>query len=90
MLDDLIRENNRDENLPALRRFDGIGRRIEEVSFHPSYLKSDAAPTELAPSHAYARPGEERVQLAYSICLRTTVKADICVRLLAPQVLSRS
>ncbi len=36
-LDALVAESNRDENLPALRRFDGFGRSVEEVVFHPSY-----------------------------------------------------
>lgn len=36
-IDDLVRENNRDENLPTLRRFDGQGNRTEGVAFHPTY-----------------------------------------------------
>ncbi len=35
--DELVSESNRDENLPALRRHDRDGRRIEEVVFHPAY-----------------------------------------------------
>lgn len=69
VLDDLIRENNRDENLPVLRRFDGIGRRIEEVSFHPSYLEIGRRAYRTGAIARYARPGEERVQLAYSYLL---------------------
>lgn len=30
-------ESNRDENLPRLARFDGMGNRLEAVEFHPSY-----------------------------------------------------
>lgn len=36
-LDALARETNRDENLPRLSRYDGIGRRTEDVTLHPSY-----------------------------------------------------
>ncbi|NIM02253.1 MAG: hypothetical protein GTN89_16115, partial [Acidobacteria bacterium] len=36
-LDTLVRESNRDENLPTVRRHDADGRRVEEVIFHPAY-----------------------------------------------------
>ena len=36
-MDRLARESNLDENLPFLRRHDGIGRCTEEVVFHPTY-----------------------------------------------------
>ncbi len=36
-LDALVAESNRDENLPTLRRFDALGRAVEEVVFHPAY-----------------------------------------------------
>jgi alkylation response protein AidB-like acyl-CoA dehydrogenase len=36
-LDALVVESNRDENLPVLRRHDPLGRRVEEVVFHPAY-----------------------------------------------------
>jgi acyl-CoA dehydrogenase len=36
-MDELARESNRDENLPYLRRHDGVGRQTEEVVFHPTY-----------------------------------------------------
>ncbi|MFV2073365.1 MAG: acyl-CoA dehydrogenase family protein [Thermoanaerobaculales bacterium] len=35
--DALIRECNRDENLPVVRRHDSIGQAIEEVVFHPDH-----------------------------------------------------
>ncbi len=69
VLDDLIRENNRDEHLPQLRRWDGIGQRIEEVSFHPSYFEIGRRAYRTGAMARYARPGEERVQLAYSYLL---------------------
>ncbi len=36
-LDSLVREDNRDENLPQVRRHDSLGRRIEQVVFHPAH-----------------------------------------------------
>lgn len=36
-LDALVVESNRDENLPVVRRHDPLGRKVEEVVFHPSY-----------------------------------------------------
>jgi len=36
-MDSLAINSNRDENLPRLNRFDGIGRRTEDVVFHPDY-----------------------------------------------------
>jgi hypothetical protein len=36
-MDVLARETNRDEQLPQLRRFDGVGERCEEVVFSPAY-----------------------------------------------------
>jgi acyl-CoA dehydrogenase len=36
-LDLLVREANRDENLPRLRRRDNVGRAVEEVVFHPAH-----------------------------------------------------
>jgi alkylation response protein AidB-like acyl-CoA dehydrogenase len=36
-MDRFARDSNRDENLPCLSRHDGIGRRNEDVVFHPSY-----------------------------------------------------
>ncbi len=36
-MDELAIASNRDENLPRLGRFNGIGERTEEVLFHPAY-----------------------------------------------------
>lgn len=36
-LDDLVTELGRDEHLPSLRRHDALGRRTEEVVFHPAH-----------------------------------------------------
>lgn len=36
-IEPLVRENNRDENLPRLRRYDDHGTRIEAIDHHPNY-----------------------------------------------------
>lgn len=36
-LDRMVRLSNRDENLPRLSRYSGLGERTEEIVFHPSY-----------------------------------------------------
>ncbi len=41
-LDDAVRENNLDANLPRLEAWDGIGRRVERVVHHPSYHRAGA------------------------------------------------
>jgi alkylation response protein AidB-like acyl-CoA dehydrogenase len=64
-LDALARETNRTENLPVLRRFDGIGRRTEEVVFHPGYAELGAAVYATGVIAKYARIGNETEQLAY-------------------------
>ena len=38
-IDALARENNRDEHLPRLRRWDGQGNRIEAIDHHPTYTE---------------------------------------------------
>ncbi len=42
-LEELVAESSRDEHLPVLRRFDGIGRRTEEVVFHSAYHETGRA-----------------------------------------------
>ena len=36
-VDELVRRNNLNENLPRLERYTGIGERIEQVEHHPTY-----------------------------------------------------
>lgn len=36
-VDELVRRNNLDANLPRLERYSGIGARVEQVEHHPSY-----------------------------------------------------
>lgn len=63
-LDQWARQSNRDENLPRLRRFDGQGRRIEQVEFHPSYHQLGRAFYGTGAMARYATPGREFETLA--------------------------
>lgn len=63
-LDTLARETNRDENLPRLRRYDGIGRRIEAVDFHPGYHEMGRLAYRTGMMSRYAEPGREFETLA--------------------------
>ena len=40
LVEPLVAENNRPENLPRIARYDGIGNKIEEIVHHPSYAKA--------------------------------------------------
>jgi acyl-CoA dehydrogenase len=41
-MDELATLSSRDENLPLLRRYDGIGKRVEQITFHTSYIELGA------------------------------------------------
>ena len=43
VVNEAVRVSNLDENLPRLQRFDAIGRRVEDVVFHPSYHEAGRA-----------------------------------------------
>ncbi len=64
-LDALARETNRDENLPRIRRWDGIGPWRDDVVFHPSYDEIGRRVYRTGIISRYAKPGDELVQLAY-------------------------
>lgn len=66
LLNELVNETNRDEHLPVLRRFDAIGRRVEEVVFHPAYDVIGEHVYRTGVMSRYATPGQELVQLAYA------------------------
>jgi alkylation response protein AidB-like acyl-CoA dehydrogenase len=57
-------ETNRDENLPALRRFDGNGNRTEEVVFHPAYHEMGRTIYGSGIMKMYDNPGDDVVQMA--------------------------
>ncbi|MFW5966527.1 MAG: acyl-CoA dehydrogenase family protein, partial [Persicimonas sp.] len=41
-VDELVRQNNLNENLPRVKRYTGIGERIEEIEHHPTYHEAGA------------------------------------------------
>jgi alkylation response protein AidB-like acyl-CoA dehydrogenase len=63
-LDPFVRENNRDEHLPRLRRWDGQGNRIETVDFHPTYHMIGQAAYASGMMSRYREPGREFETLA--------------------------
>ena len=63
-IDPLVRENNRDEHLPRLRRWDGQGRRIEAVDFHPTYHQIGRLAYGSGVMAMYGTPGRELESLA--------------------------
>src|SRR5688500_7159320 len=63
-LDPLIRENNRDEHLPLLRRYDGQGNRIEAIDHHPTYAQIGRHAYRSGVMSLYAEPGRETASLA--------------------------
>ena len=65
-LDALARETNRDENLPRLSRFDGIGRRTEQIVFHPAYHTLGRAAYGTRAMARYAAPGNELETLLFT------------------------
>ncbi len=58
-IDALARENNRDEHLPRLRRWDGQGHRIEAIDHHPSYTEIGRLAYRAGIMSRYAEPGRE-------------------------------
>lgn len=57
-------ETNRDENLPRLCRFDGNGKRIEAIEFHPLYHEMGRKIYGSKIMSMYAKPGNDVVQMA--------------------------
>ena len=68
-MDGLAISSNRDENLPRLSRFDGIGERTEEVVFHTDYHQLGAYVWDTGVLAVLAEPGNELLSgaLAYFI-----------------------
>lgn len=63
-LDALARTTNLAAHLPSLSRYDGFGRRTEEVVFHPGYHELGRAVYASGVMSRYAEPGHETVTLA--------------------------
>lgn len=67
-MNELAIESNRDENLPALQRFDRLGIRQERIAFHPSYHELGTLIWKTGVLRLLAEPGKE-LQLGSMIYL---------------------
>jgi len=65
-MDSLAINSNRDENLPRLNRFNGIGERTEEVVFHPDYHELGACVWDTGVLAVLEQPGNELLSGALS------------------------
>jgi acyl-CoA dehydrogenase len=63
-VNEAARISNLDANLPRLERFDGVGRRIEEVVFHPSYHEAGRGIYGSGMMSVYGEPGNNLLSLA--------------------------
>lgn len=63
-IDELVRENNREEHLPQLRRWDGQGNRIEQVLHHETYHQVGRAIYGSGVMANYRQPGCEVLTMA--------------------------
>ncbi len=59
-----VREANRDENLPRLSRFNGLGERTEDVIFHPSHHRAGWHIYGSGMLSAYKEPGNNLLSLS--------------------------
>lgn len=64
VVDAAARESNLDANLPRLERHDRLGRRVEEVVFHPTYHTAGRAIYGSGMMSVYAEPGNNLLSLA--------------------------
>lgn len=64
IVDEAARVSNLDGNLPRLQRYDGIGRRVEEVAYHPSYHKAGRAVYGSGVMSVLEEPGNNLLSLA--------------------------
>lgn len=64
IVDEAVRVSNLDENLPRLQRFDAIGRRVEDVAYHPSYHEAGRAIYGSGVMSVYEEPGNNLLSLA--------------------------
>jgi alkylation response protein AidB-like acyl-CoA dehydrogenase len=77
-IDTWARETNRDEHLPQLRRWDGVGNRTESVSFHPDYHRIGRAVYASGVMSRYATPGRELETLGLTYLLAQDGEAGHC------------
>lgn len=71
-------ETNRDENLPVLRRWDGLGNRVEGVAFHPDYHAIGRDVYRTGIMSRYATPGRELETFALLYLLAQAGEAGHC------------
>ena len=62
VIDEAVTEANLESNLPRLQRFDGRGKRIEEVQFHPSHHEAGRHIYGSGMLAAHAEPGKKEAQ----------------------------
>lgn len=63
-LDRAAHLSNQKENLPRLQRYDGIGRRIEEVEYHPAYHEAGRYIYGSGAMQVYEQPASNLLALA--------------------------
>lgn len=64
IVDKAARISNQDENLPRLARYDNIGRRVEDVAYHPSYHEAGRAIYGSGVMSVLEEPGNNLLSLA--------------------------
>ncbi len=63
-LDVAARLSNQKENLPRLARYDGVGRRVEEVEYHPAYHQAGRLIYGSGAMQVYEQPASNLLALA--------------------------
>lgn len=63
-VDPLVRVANQDQNLPVLKRRDGIGQTIDEVEFHPSHTEAGRLIYGSGIMNVLGEPGNNRLALS--------------------------
>ena len=63
-VDELVRISNREDNLPRLKRYNGIGERIEEVDYHPTYHEAGRLIYGSGMMQVYENPGSNLLSVA--------------------------
>jgi len=74
-IDPAARETNRLENLPRLRRYDGIGRRTENIVFHPDHHQIGRAVWASRVMADYDQAGRELEHIVFTLLLSESAEA---------------
>jgi acyl-CoA dehydrogenase len=64
LIEPLVRENNRDENLPRLRRYDADGNLVEAIEHHPTYRQIGELAYRSRLMTLLGEPGQQLASLA--------------------------